>query len=190
METVNELKADIYIKNLETISHISERTHELANLWKKDRQEFFNHLAAWFENNLGASDLSIIYNDLKMPEKEDDKPELVKALIVKLEQEAKASVDDNNEDEDQQQDQETQSRSETIWEKKELEEAHHQLFQEYEATLKLPPRLLEISEASLTFGGSLTSSPFLLVCKFQTCGALQQALLKGLFSGLEQKLTS
>ena len=185
METVNELKADIYIKNLETISHISERTHELANLWKKDRQEFFNHLAAWFENNLGASDLSIIYNDLKMPEKEDDKPELVKALIVKLEQSQEAESSDENEETE-----ETESKSETVWEKKELEEAHHQIFKEYEATLKLPPRLLEISEASLTFGGSLTNSPFLLVCKFQTCGALQQALLKGLFSGLEQKLTS
>jgi hypothetical protein len=75
------------------------------------------------------------------------------------------------------------------WVKSEPQQSHIDLFNEYEDSIKLAPRCLEIGESTLTFGGSLTKSPFLLVSKYRICGALQQALLKGVFSGLHHNLT-
>ncbi|MFA7614752.1 MAG: hypothetical protein WCY48_11005, partial [Candidatus Caldatribacteriota bacterium] len=61
-------------------------TH-FRELWQKDRLSFFEEFWYWMKRNLGAVDLSIIFNDVTSVEEKDDnnekkeRPKLTQSLI-------------------------------------------------------------------------------------------------------------
>ena len=73
--------------NLISIEQMWTMTHHLRNLWKKDRLVFFEELWYWLKRNLGATEISIIFNDIISSEERDEqnhkkeRPKLTQSLI-------------------------------------------------------------------------------------------------------------
>jgi hypothetical protein len=87
---------DLYLKvinrwtlyqNFTSVENIWKITNHFRELWKKDRLSFFEELWYWMKRNLGASDFSIIFNDIISLEEKDDnnekkeRPKLTQALL-------------------------------------------------------------------------------------------------------------
>jgi hypothetical protein len=87
---------DLYLKilnrwtmhqNLNSLESIWNLTHHFRDLWKKDRISFFEEFWYWMKRNLGAVDMTIIFNDIVNSEEKDDneekkdRPKLVQSLI-------------------------------------------------------------------------------------------------------------
>ncbi len=87
---------DLYLKimnrwtlhqNLSSVEDLFKLTNHFRELWKKDRLSFFEELWYWLKRNLGATDLSIIFNDVVSSEEKDEnnekreRPKLTQALL-------------------------------------------------------------------------------------------------------------
>lgn len=74
-------------QNFNSVEHIWKITNHFRELWKKDRLSFFEELWYWMKRNLGATDLSITFNDVVKSEEKDEnnekreRPKLVHALL-------------------------------------------------------------------------------------------------------------
>jgi hypothetical protein len=74
-------------QNLSSVEHLFKLTNHFRDLWKKDRISFFEELWYWLKRNLGAADLSIIFNDVVSLEEKDEnnekkeRPKLTQALL-------------------------------------------------------------------------------------------------------------
>jgi hypothetical protein len=88
---------DIYLKivnrwtlyqNLSSVENLWKITNHFRDLWKKDRISFFEELWYWMKRNLGAVDLSIIFNDVVSTEEKDEnnekreRPKLTQAILA------------------------------------------------------------------------------------------------------------
>lgn len=88
---------DLYLKilnrwtlhhNLTSMENIWRITNHFRDLWKKDRFSFFEELWYWMKRNLGATDLTIVFNDVMTTEEKDennekkDRPKLTQSLIT------------------------------------------------------------------------------------------------------------
>jgi hypothetical protein len=87
---------DIYMKilnrwtlhqNLNTVENMWKITNHFRDLWKKDRITFFEELWYWMKRNTGATDFTIIFNDLITTEEKDEnnekkeRPKLTQAIL-------------------------------------------------------------------------------------------------------------
>jgi hypothetical protein len=74
-------------QNFKSIEDIWKITTHLRELWKKDRLSFFEEFWYWMKRNIGATDLSIIFNDVISTEEKDEnnekkeRPKLTQALL-------------------------------------------------------------------------------------------------------------
>lgn len=74
-------------QNFNSIEHLYKITNHFRDLWKKDRLSYFEELWYWMKRNLGAVDLSIIFNDVVQTEEKDEnnekreRPKLVQSLL-------------------------------------------------------------------------------------------------------------
>jgi hypothetical protein len=88
---------DLYLKilyrwtlhqNFNSIEEIWKITNHFRELWKKDRLSFFEELWYWMKRNTGATDFSIIFNDVISSEEKDEnnekkeRPKLTQALLT------------------------------------------------------------------------------------------------------------
>lgn len=75
-------------QNFNSLEHIWSITNHFRDLWKKDRLSFFEELWYWMKRNLGATDLSIIFNDVIASEEKDEnnekkeRPKLTQSLLA------------------------------------------------------------------------------------------------------------
>lgn len=87
---------DIYLKianrwtlhqNFNSIEDMYKLTNHFRELWKKDRLSFFEEFWYWLKRNIGATDMSIIFNDVISTEEKDEnnekkeRPKLTQALL-------------------------------------------------------------------------------------------------------------
>ncbi len=74
-------------QNLQTVEQFNAHLSHFKGLWNKDRITFFEELWYWLKRNLGATDLTIIFNDVIKSEEKDEnnekreRPKLVQSLI-------------------------------------------------------------------------------------------------------------
>lgn len=88
---------DLYLKisnrwtlhqNFTSVENIWSITNHFRELWKKDRISFFEELWYWMKRNLGAVDLTIIFNDVISTEEKDEnnekkeRPKLTQSLLT------------------------------------------------------------------------------------------------------------
>ena len=87
---------DLYLKvlnrwtmhqNFNSLENIWSITNHLRDLWKKDRLSYFEEMFYWIKRNIGAVDLTIIFNDVIKSEEKDEnnekkeRPKLVQSLL-------------------------------------------------------------------------------------------------------------
>ena len=74
-------------QNLNSVENMWKITNHFRELWKKDRMSFFEEFWYWMKRNLGATDLTIIFNDVISTEEKDEnnekkeRPKLTQALL-------------------------------------------------------------------------------------------------------------
>jgi hypothetical protein len=74
-------------QNFTSLEHIWKVTSHFRELWRKDRLSFFEELWYWMKRNLGATDLTILFNDVISTEEKDDnnekkeRPKLTQSLL-------------------------------------------------------------------------------------------------------------
>ena len=74
-------------QNFNSIEHIWKITNHFRDLWTKDRLTFFEELWYWMKRNLGAVDLTILFNDVVSSEEKDEnnekkeRPKLIQTLL-------------------------------------------------------------------------------------------------------------
>ena len=75
------------IQNFNSIENMYKITTHFRELWQKDRLSFFEEFWYWMKRNLGAVDLSIIFNDITSVEEKDDnnekkdRPKLTQSIL-------------------------------------------------------------------------------------------------------------
>ncbi len=75
------------IQNFNSIENMYKIVTHFRDLWQKDRLSFFEEFWYWMKRNLGAVDLSIIFNDITSVEEKDDnnekkeRPKLTQSII-------------------------------------------------------------------------------------------------------------
>jgi hypothetical protein len=87
---------DLYLKvlnrwtmhqNFNSLENIWKITNHFRDLWKKDRISYFEELWYWMKRNLGATELTILFNDVVSSEEKDEnnekkeRPKLTQALL-------------------------------------------------------------------------------------------------------------
>lgn len=87
---------DIYLKvlnrwtmhqNFNSIENMWKITNHFRDLWKKDRISFFEEMWYWMKRNTGATDLTMLFNDVISTEEKDennekkDRPKLTTSLL-------------------------------------------------------------------------------------------------------------
>ncbi len=87
---------DLYLKisnrwtmsqNFNSLENIWKVTSHFRDLWKRDRITFFEELWYWMKRNVGACDLSIVFNDVVHTEEKDEnnekkeRPKLIQSLL-------------------------------------------------------------------------------------------------------------
>jgi hypothetical protein len=87
---------DVYMKvlsrwtmhqNFSSLENIWKITNHFRDLWKKDRITFFEELWYWMKRNIGATDLTILFNDVVSTEEKDEnnekkeRPKLTQSLL-------------------------------------------------------------------------------------------------------------
>lgn len=74
-------------QNLSSVENMWKVTTHFRELWKKDRLSFFEEFWYWMKRNLGATDLTIIFNDVISTEEKDEnnekreRPKLTQSLL-------------------------------------------------------------------------------------------------------------
>lgn len=74
-------------QNFNSLENIWKITNHFRDLWKRDRITFFEEMWYWMKRNTGASDMSIIFNDVIHTEEKDennekkDRPKLVQSIL-------------------------------------------------------------------------------------------------------------
>lgn len=87
---------DLYLKvvnrwtmhqNFSSIENVWKITNHFRDLWKKDRISFFEEMWYWMKRNLGATELTMLFNDVISTEEKDEnnekkeRPKLTTSLL-------------------------------------------------------------------------------------------------------------
>lgn len=152
-------------QNFNSIENIWTVTNHFRDLWKKDRLSFFEELWYWMKRNIGATDLSIIFNDVVSTEEKDEnnekkeRPKLTQSLLTGTK---KANFITGGAKE------------------KELMQTYLEKFHE----------VFEVTEFNQTKGhfvatAQIERSPIIFMARTVQLNQLQRTLLAALFNGLQ-----
>jgi len=138
-------------------------TH-LNTLWPNDRTSFFEELWFLVKSNIGAKELTIVFNDIQMAKKETEKNKLIHAKIsgTNLPQPVAGG------------------------------EFEDKLMDHYKNDFSHNFDIIEynIEKGELVATGSIKTSPFVMMAKVYGLTRLQKALFKMLFDGLSTEFNS
>jgi len=166
---------DLYLKvlnrwtmaqNFNSIENSWKITNHFRELWKKDRISFFEEFWYWMKRNLGASDLTILFNDVISTEEKDEnnekkeRPKLTQALLSGTK---KANFQQGSAKE------------------KELMQTYLDKFHD----------VFEVTEFNPTKGqfvatAQVERSPIIFMARTPQLNQLQRTLLASIFNGLQQ----
>ncbi len=152
-------------QNFNALENIWGVTTHFRDLWKKDRTTFFEELWYWMKRNLGASELTILFNDVVHTEEKDenndkkDRPKLAQSLLSGTK---KANFKQGGARE------------------KELMTNYIDKFHD----------VFEVTEFNLSRGqfvatAQVERSPMIFMARIPQLNQLQRTLLKALFNGLQ-----
>jgi hypothetical protein len=140
-------------------------TNHFRDLWKKDRISFFEELWYWMKRNLGAVDLSIIFNDVISTEEKDEnnekreRPKLTQAILSGTK---KANFTTGSGKE------------------KELMQTYLEKFHEVFEVTEFNPQ-----KGQFVATAQIDRSPMILMARTAQLNQLQRTLLASLFNGLQ-----
>ncbi|MBC76309.1 MAG: hypothetical protein CME64_09865 [Halobacteriovoraceae bacterium] len=146
--------------NIKTVEHIYPTITYLKDLWRTDRNAFFEELWFLIKTNLGTTQLTAIFHDVKEPRSEkNDKPSLSHSYV-------------------------TGFKSPQIFEGEEKEE---KVMKEYENEFGEFFNITEFDSANgkLVATVQIGLSPILLMARLKTFNQLQKSILIAIFSGLQ-----
>lgn len=152
-------------QNFSSIEDVWKLTNHFRDLWKRDRLSFFEEFWYWLKRNLGATELSIIFNDVVQSEEKDEnnekkeRPKLVHSLLTG---EKKANFQQGGAKE------------------KELMQTYVEKFHE----------VFEITEfngqkAQMVATAQIERSPMIIMARSTQLNQLQRTLLTAIFNGLQ-----
>ncbi len=156
LEKVRE--AWILQNNISFIEEIFKvRTH-LNNLWPNDRTGFFEEFWFSLRSQLGASEITIIYNDMIKATKDGEKNKLIKVKVSGT----------------------------RIPEPQTPLEADEAVYKHYEKELTQPLEITEYNKEKghLVIAGGLKKSPILIMAKVYGLTRIQKAVLTSITDGL------
>lgn len=152
-------------QNFNSIEQIWTITNHFRDLWKKDRLSFFEEMWYWLKRNLGAVDLTIIFNDVISTEEKDEnnekkeRPKLIQSLLTGAK---KANFVSGSAKE------------------KELMQSYLEKFHEvYEVTEFNPAKGQFVATAQIE------RSPMIIMARTAQLNQLQRTLLAAVFNGLQ-----
>lgn len=152
-------------QNFSSVESMWKLTNHFRDLWKKDRLSFFEEMWYWMKRNLGATDLTIIFNDVISSEEKDEnnekkeRPKLTQALLTGVK---KANFVPGSAKE------------------KELMQSYLDKFHD----------VFEVTEFNPTKGqfvatAQIERSPIIFMARTAQLNQLQRTLLEGIFNGLQ-----
>jgi hypothetical protein len=165
---------DLYLKvsnrwtlhqNFNSVEHLFKITSHFRELWKKDRLSFFEELWYWMKRNLGATDLSILFNDVIQTEEKDEnnekkeRPKLTQSLLTGTK---KGNFHQGGAKE------------------KELMQNYLDKFHEVFEVTEFNP-----SKGQFVATAQIERSPLIFMARTAQLNQLQRTLLAGLFNGLQ-----
>lgn len=152
-------------QNFNSIEQIWTITNHFRDLWKKDRLSFFEEMWYWLKRNIGAIDLTIIFNDVISSEEKDEnnekkeRPKLIQSLLSGSK---KANFVSGSAKE------------------KELMQSYLEKFHDvYEVTEFNPIKGQFVATAQID------RSPMIIMARTAQLNQLQRTLLAALFNGLQ-----
>ncbi|MFW5887753.1 MAG: hypothetical protein ACOCUH_03040 [Bacteriovoracia bacterium] len=151
----------IMVNNIFSIEDIFSITKYFKQLWQEDRHSFFEELWFFLRNNIGTSHLRIIFNDLLVNEEQESAKEKLGHSTILGEKKANIKSAGNPE--------------EKLMESFKDQFHHHFEIQEYSS-----------DAGELTITASVKKSPILIMARVFTLNHLQKALIKAVFTGLNQ----
>lgn len=146
--------------NITTIEELFRARTHLNNLWPNDRTGFFEEFWFLLRSQLGAAEISIIYNDMIKATKDGEKNRLIKVKVA-----GKRIPEPQNPDEG----------DELVYKNYEKEMSHVLEITEYNK-----------EKGHLVMAGTLKKSPILIMAKIYKLTRLQKAILASLVDGLNQ----
>lgn len=152
-------------QNFSSLENIYKLTNHFRDLWKKDRISFFEELWYWMKRNIGATDMTILFNDVVSTEEKDEnnekkeRPKLTQSLLAGSK---KANFQQGSAKE------------------KELMQSYVEKFHES----------FEVTEFNATKGqfvatAQIDRSPIIFMARTVQLNQLQRTLLAALFNGLQ-----
>jgi hypothetical protein len=149
--------------NIQTIETLCAKASSLKNLWVKDRNDFFKTLWTIFKSNLAATELTILFNDLKEPTEaameKGEKPTLCHSYI----------------------------KGKKIAELHPGGDPEKALMKEYAGEFNSSFNITEfnVDQGQLVICSSLEKSPILFMACVPSLNQLQRSVLSGIMNGLQ-----
>lgn len=165
---------DIYLKvlnrwtlhqNFSSIENMWKLTNHFRELWQKDRLSFFEEMWYWMKRNLGAVDLTIIFNDVISTEEKDEnnekkeRPKLTQSLLSGTK---KANFTPGSAKE------------------KELMQTYVEKFHDIFEVTEFNPQ-----KGQFVATAQIERSPMIFMARAAQLNQLQRTLLAGIFNGLQ-----
>ena len=165
---------DIYLKvlarwtmhqNFSSVENLWKITNHFRDLWKKDRISYFEELWYWMKRNLGATELTILFNDVVSSEEKDEnnekkeRPKLTQALLSGTK---KANFQQGAAKE------------------KELMQSYLDKFHDVFEVTEFTP-----TKAQFVATAQVDRSPIIFMARTPQLNQLQRTLLAGLFNGMQ-----
>lgn len=151
----------VLANNLSLLEELFKVIRHMNRLYPNERTAFFEELWSILKNNLGATDLKIIYNDIEMAKKETEKNKLIR---VKVEGKRNPNPVTGGEMEEK-------------------------LMKHYENDFTQTFNVSEYDphKGELVLTASINNSPVLVMARINQLTRLQKALLNSLFEGLQSQ---
>ncbi len=146
--------------NINLLEEIFKARNHLNNLWPNDRTGFFEEFWFTLRSQLGASEMTIIYNDMLKATKEGEKNKLIKVKVVGTRIPNPLSPDEGDE---------------VVYRNYEKEMTHVLEITDYNK-----------EKGHLVLAGTLKKSPVLIMAKIYRLSRIQKAVLTALIDGLNQ----
>lgn len=149
-------------QNLSLMESLFENIDHLVALWPNNRADFFEELWFKFKRCLASSELTLIYNDLSLPEKENEKESLVRISL---------SGHKNPKG-------------------KKAGQLEDKIMASYENEFSPPFHLIEFLAEKGEFAATMTlaTSPILVMGKIPSLSKFQTATLKALCQGIHRSI--
>ncbi len=144
--------------NITTVEELFRAKTHLNNLWPNDRTGFFEEFWFLLRSQLGASEITIVYNDMIKATKDGEKNRLIKVKV----------------------------KGTRIPEPQNPDEGDELVYKNYEKEMSHTLEITEYNKekGQLVMAGTLKKSPILVMAKIYKLTRLQKAIITSLIDGL------